>query len=526
MAHQRWWLGVLAAAGLCIFLRADTPKPLALQSGSVSGLAVPAIRDPSNLTGRIDQLIAAGLGDAKIPAAPLSDDAEFLRRVYLDLTGKIPSVTQARQFLGDPAPDRRQKLIDRLLDSGGYVRHFTNFWRSVLLPETFAVADNGGLRAGLMAWLRQRLADNIPYDKMVRDLIQPGGPRAFYQANENKPENLAASTARIFLGVKLECAQCHSHPFAPWRREQFWGLAAFYTGLPQPGQRGRAAPVANPPQIRIPGTEKIAPARFLDDKLPEFTDGADPRVLLANWVTAADNPYFARAVVNRVWAHFFGIGLVDPVDEMGAQNAASYPELLDELGRDFTAHRFDLKYLIRAIVSSQTYQRTSRVIDATHDNPRSFARMSVKTMTAEQLFDSLAEATGYQEPTRSSQSSGRGQGARSSFLAKFANPSGKQTESQLSILQALALMNGKLIAEVTDLDRSETLAAILDAPFMDTPGRLDALYLAALTRKPNPQEAERLIKYVRDGGSDGSPNKALADVFWALLNSGEFILNH
>src|SRR5262249_50376164 len=189
--------------------------------------------------------------------------------------------------------------------------------------------------------------------------------------------------------------------------------------------------------------------------------------------------------------------------------------------RQFTAHQFDLKFLIRAITASQAYQRTSLLTHAGQDDPRRFARMAVKGLSPEQLYDSLALATGYQEAGAAN----RGPSARSLFLTKFASP-GPRAESRLSILQALSLMNGKFIADVTDLERSETLAAVLDAPFMDTAGRIETLYLATLGRQPSSCEAARLLNYVESGGSDGSPQKALADVFWALLNSGEFILNH
>jgi hypothetical protein len=465
---------------------------------------------------QIDQLIAAKLTAAQVTPTPLADDAEFLRRVYLDLTGRIPSVAQARRFLNDSTPGKRERLIDSLLESGAYVQHFTNVWRSVLLPDSVAATDNAGLRTGFEIWLRQRLGENMPYNQMVRAIVQPGGPRGFYQANENKPENLAASTSRLFLGVKLECAQCHNDKFARWTREQFWSLAAFF---PPAAQRGRPAPVSPVREIKIPGTEKVVKARFLDSQEPQWIDGVDPRVLLADWITAPENPFFARAAVNRIWAHLFGIGLVDPVDDLSDQNPASHPELLNELARQFTAHEYDLKFLIRAIAYTQAYQRTSLSGQAGEEDPRSFARRSVKGLSGEQLYESLAQATGLPESVGPAS-------ARAALLTRFASPFGKPTEFHLSILQALSLMNGKLIADVTDLDRSETLAAVLDAPFMDTRRRIETLYLAALTREPRPEEATRLLKYVESQGADGGQRQALADVFWALLNSGEFILNH
>jgi len=355
-----------------------------------------------------------------------------------------------------------------------------------------------------------------------------------------KAENLAASASRLFLGVRLECAQCHDHPFADWKREQFWQFAAFFSGVQaqQPGRavvvNGRLTPPPAPKQptgreIKVPGTEKIVQAKFLDRKTPAWRDGVDSRVILAEWLTSAENPFFARMGANRIWGHLFGIGLIDPVDDEPCDdNPASHPELLTELTRQFTAHNFDVKYLIRAIALSKTYQRTSVLTDASQKEPRRFARMSVKGMTPEQLFDSLATATGYSE--QAVQPNGRiaflgPNNPRGEFLARFASQE-KRTETQTSILQALALMNGKFVADATSLDRSATLAAVTDAPFLTTSQKIETLFLAALSRMPRPVEMDRLAAYVNSGGPRNDSRAALADVFWTLLNTSEFIFNH
>ncbi len=487
--------------------------------------AIDAPKPPASsaaLSAEIDRYIEARLKTDGIAPAAMADDAEFMRRIYLDLAGRIPTVAQVRRFLDDRTPDKRQRLIDDLLSGPTYAQHFANVWRAGWLADTPAAAQNPGLGTAFETTLRQQLTENLRYDQMVRSLLAPSGNRTFYVANEEKPENLAAATTRLFLGVKMECAQCHRHPFAPWTREQFWSTAAFFN-VSQPRQRNRQAARPSSPlrEIKIPGTDKVVRARFLDDTEVPMVEGADPRVQLAQWVTAAENPWFARAAVNRVWAHFFGIGLVDPVDELGEQNPPSHPELLDELAKEFVAQQFDLKSLIRAIVNSQAYQRSSCVTDTAQEDPRLFARMALKGMSVEQLFDSLANATGYQEKNQSPNRPG----ARAEFLNKFANPAGQRAEFQLSILQALALMNGRITADVTDLERSETLAAVIDAPFLDTARRIETLYLAVLTRPPRPEETARLVQYV-DGEPEARRGRALADVFWALLNSGEFILNH
>jgi hypothetical protein len=509
--------------------------------------------DAQALAARIDQHINARLAERGVKPAPLADDAEFLRRVYLDLAGRIPHVSEARAFLDDNSSDKRGRLVERLLDSHQYVNHFGNTWTSVILPQ-----NNNQFRQNIALtfkpWIQKQVRENVPYDVMVRELLTaptvnlgvavraPGAvprqvvptPQAFYQANELKPENLAASTSRVFLGVRLECAQCHDHPFNEWKRQQFWELAAFFAGTQRPtrvppGRAPLAAVNPNASSIKIPGTEKVVEARFLDGAAPKLTPQVNPRTALADWVTAEGNPYFARTGANRIWGHFFGIGLIDPVDdEPTDENPASHPELLADLTRQFVAHQYDVKYLIRAITASQAYQRSSTVSDPAQNEPRLFARMALRGMTPEQLFDSLAQATGFREPRGGVPVNFRPldpRSPRSQFLIKFASQE-RKTETQTSILQALSLMNGKFIADATSLERSTTLAAVVDAPFLSTARRVETLYMAALSRRPRAEELARMVAYVEGGGPRGNQNAALADVFWVLLNSTEFILNH
>jgi hypothetical protein len=515
-------------------------------SATLAAAAGPPL-DAAALAGRIDALIGAPLTAAGVPPAPRADDAEFLRRAYLDLAGRVPRTAEARAFLADPAADKRARLIEHLLETAFYPSHLARAWREQILPDDnnpqlrFAVGNFEG-------WLRQQFRDRVRFDRLVRELLTApvsavgrgpgaavnpfGSPLlAYYQVNEFKPENLAARTSRAFLGVNLECAQCHNHPFGSWTRQQFWQFAAFFAGIqPQaPNQAFTAGP--DRPELReitIPETKTTVQARFLDGTEPRFQTGTTTRQTLAEWLTSPANPYFARNLANRLWAHMFGIGLVDPVDEFTDENPPSHPELLDELAAQLVAHDFDLAYLLRAMALSETYQRQSAQTDPGQDEPRLFAKMAVKGLTAEQLFDSLAVATGYREPPTAPGVRFAGLNAntpRAEFLAKFASTD-RKTEPQTSILQALALMNGRFIGDVTSLDRSETLAAVLDAPFLDDAGRIETLFLAALTRPPTEAEARRLLAYVRSGGPKSDPRAALADVFWALLNSSEFILNH
>jgi hypothetical protein len=515
--------------------------------------AAPPAADPAKpaddaraLAARINQHLAAGWKAAGVEPAPLAGDAEFLRRASIDLAGRIPTVAEARAFLRDRAPDKRERLIERLLERPRYVAHFVNVWRALLLPEADTNLQTRFLTPQFEIWLRKQLQGNVPYDKMVRDLLttplgpedvrnvygrgqQDATPVAFYLAKEMKPENLAASTSRLFLGVRLECAQCHDHPFATWSRDQFWSYAAFFAGVRRQGPGGDFVSAGrerkDKREIEVPGTGRVVQANFLDGSEPQFKFKINPRQTLADWMTAADNPYFARATANRLWAYFFGIGLVDPVDEMvGSERRASHPELLHDLARTFAAHRFDLKFLIRAITQSRAYQLTSAGTSGTQPDPQLFARRAVRGMSPEQLFDSVACAIGYDEvgPTNPRVAVFGNRSARTEFLNRFARQGDRTTEHQTSILQALALMNGKLIAQATDLEQGETLAAVADAPFMDLNERLETLYLATLSRPPSERELMRLSRYVK-GEKDLA--LALADVFWALLNSGQFLLN-
>jgi len=503
--------------------------PVPVWAGTPGPTGAGVVKDAQALTEAIDQHMAARWAAEGVKPADRADDAEFMRRVYLDLAGKIPPVSEVRDFLADKTPDKRGQLVEKLLDSSAYVNHFTNVWRARLLPANNT--NFGGSRPDLEAWLRRQLLDNASYDQMVRDILtagtgmQPAGateptPLAFFQANENKPENLAASTSRLFLGIKLECAQCHDHKFTDLSREQFWGMAAFFNGAtPQAGSSGR--------QIQIPNTPKMVRARFLDGTEPRWQEGDNPRVVLANWVATRENRYFARAGANWLWAQFFGTGLVHPYDDMIAEHTPSHPRLLDELAQQFARNDFDVKYMIRAITASRAYNLSSMAAQGSgKENPQLFARMSVRGLTPEQLFASLAQATGYRDSLRQGQLAGFGVNSREEFLAKFANASDNPTEVQTSILQALAIMNGKFMDDVTSLERSEMLAAVTDGPFRDDAQRIEALYLATLSRKPRPQETDRLVRYVAGGGPAHDSKKALGDVFWALLNSGEFVTIH
>lgn len=520
-----------------------------------STLAAPP--DPAALTNKIDKILADSWKANQVTPALRADDAEFMRRVYLDIVGRIPRVSEARDFLDSTDPNKRRLLVEDLLEgkpddqgvrhgSSGYVAHFANIWRREWLPQTLNNPQFQFFGPQFESWMRKQLQANISYDRMVRDVVtaQPFGAQpqtadsqalaAFLFVNENKPENVAASVSRLFLGVKIECAQCHNHPFETWTRQQFWEFASFFAGLQSAGM-GRRLPTEaiEIRSLTIPDLNKKVTARFLDGKDPKFQERVSSRITLMDWMVAKDNPYFARNAVNRMWAYFFGAGLIDPLDEPGEQNPPSHPELLEELAKSFAASGYDLKFLIRAIVNSEAYQRSSADPNASATTERTFARMRVRGLTPEQLFDSLVAATYFDQDVPGNQRPFAGPNTpRGEFLAKFSTTE-RLSDVQTSILQALTLMNGQFIQERTNPDLvltrpgASTLGSILDAPFLKTAEqKIEALYLAAVSRKPKPQELARLGEYVRKGGPTGDSKKALADIFWALLNSSEFGFNH
>jgi hypothetical protein len=509
----------------------------------------PTSDDARRLAAKIDEEIAKGYAARGVKPAALTDDAAFLRRASLDIAGKVPTVNDVRKFLADDSPEKRVRAVERLLDSPGYANHFTNQYIELLLPESKTDYQRRFLIPTMHRWLRKNFVENTPWNKVVHELVslpmqnsrdnmmiyrfyEGGGkptPLPFYMAKQGKPEELAQAVVRVFLGVRLECAQCHDHPFGKWKREEFWSQAAFFAGFKPPRDNnfffGPLNEVADRREMTIPNTDRVAQARFLDGKQPRWKFKVGARTTLADWMTAKDNPFFAKAMVNRMWAHFFGVGLVEPVDDMVDDNKPSHPELLDVLARGFAESGFDLKYLIKAITLSRTYQLSSMTEVSRPDDLRLFARMPIKGLTGEQLFDSLCQATGFRDGTNMQQRIFSFGSVRSNFLDKFTDQD-KRTEYHTSIPQALTMMNNQIIANATHPDRGEVLGAIVSSSFMSNKARIEALYLAALSRKPTKEESDRFVRYVERGGVSGSPKKALGDVFWALLNSTEFSFNH
>ncbi len=480
----------------------------------ISGLVANPKDSPAELAAWIDARLEAGWRDKSLPTREVVSDEVFLRRAYLELAGTVPSVAEAREFLDSTSASKREHLIRALLNDKRFAEHTARLWARTLAPA-------GSTRGPLEAWLRAEVRKNTPFDQIARSILTATGdaaatgPAGFYFAVGNTPERIAEAVGRGLLGVRLGCAQCHNHPFAAWTQDDFWGLAAFFAGT------GTA-----PGKVTEGGAPKITPAegtkeyvaKFLEGPAPNFAAGRPPRAVLADWLATPENRYFAANIVNRVWQDLCGTGLVSSIDDLDTLTAEERKEILDALGAKFAASGFDLRWLVEGICLSKAYQRASAASVA----PGS-AQRPVRTLSPDQVFAALDQSLGLKK--------GRG------FAPQF-TPEGQTLKARLEegrgatptdfkggIPQALLLMNGSVVTQATTLEDSMTLRAVVDAPFLNDSEKLDTLFLAAYSRLPRAAERERLLKVVRAKPDDrDAQRQAFANIFWALLNSPEFVL--
>ncbi len=480
-----------------------------------------------DMSRRVDELLAARWAEHEIKPAPPADDAELLRRLYLDLVGVVPTVWEARAYLADQRPEKRGELIDRLLMSPAHVTHLAAVWRDLMLPRKFDPQQIAGV-VGLQTWLRRQFIENRRYDRIVADLLvatggDESGPALFYTSVGLKPQELATTTARIFLGLRLDCAQCHNHPFDRWTQQDFWGYAAFFARLEQRSRNAAAVRLVDTEsgEVHLPDSNAVVPARYPGGVVVDPRELGTRRQQLAIWMVSVDNPYLSRATVNLVWSQLFGRGLVEPLDDFGEHNPASHPKLLEELADYFVATGYDLRRLYRTLCNTRAYQLASHAPGAEQPAPDLFAEMAVKMLTPEQLYDSLARVAlrapgAAQNPLADPQ--------RLAFLIKMQTQTHSVTDFELSVPQALTLLNGPELNAVTDAATSGLLTA-LEAPIFNNESRVEVAFLATLSRPPRDTERSQFVEYVQSRPLD-QRKQALSDVVWALINSAEFLLNH
>ncbi len=519
------WLGAI-----CLILGA----PLVVRAQFERQVS-PARR--AEMVQRIDELIDVRIQAAEVESAAPSGDAEFLRRASLDYCGVIPRVADVRAFLADESPGKRARVIDRLLASPRHATHLANTWRQFMLPPGLGLQQIQSV-AGVQNWLRGQFSQNMRYDRVVSDfLVASGGgdagPALYYTSLELKPEKLAASTSRIFLGLQIECAQCHPHPFDHWKQEDFWGYAAFFARLDQSQAMNNPAAQVSlvdlpEGEVTLPDTETVVAPKYLDGTPSGAAQGGSRRVRLAIWMASRDNPYLARATVNRVWSQLFGRGLVEPVDDLGPHNPPSHPQLMEELTDYFVEAGFDLRELYRTLGLTAAYQRTSAW---QHDDPPPadlFASMAIKTMTGEQLYDCLQQTLlnrSSNAPNPLAAVGGVFDPQRLAFTAKMNMQGSNATEFEAGILQALTMLNGSQTAAATRIEQSRLLAAI-EAPWFSDAQRIEVLMMATLSRPPSEQESDAFLAHVVAADDAEAKQRAYGDVLWALLNSAEFVMNH
>lgn len=504
---------------------------------------------------RIDVEIDRQLRENNIPASALSDDAEFLRRVTLDLTGQIPTYERTLAFLGSKDVDRRAKLIDELLEAPEFGKHFAAIWSRLLLGAEIGSPQ----REAFQTWLASEINKGHSWDKLVQAMVAAEGefkdnPATVFvlaQTDDNKlmPNLMAAATTRYFLGVQLQCAECHNHPFTDWKQTEFWGMAAFYSkvrvaaanknlkdapsGLTEAADPKKKI-VADTASITIPTTAgkaagKAIKAKFLEADEPALDVERAFRPALAQWVTSPQNKFFARATVNRLWFVLLGRGIVNPVDDMHADNLPTHPELLQVLTEDFKSSGFSLKHFVRCVCNSQTYQWTSRPTKGNEEDREYFSHMSVKVMSPEVLYEALTRALGVKElnvTTGKSATTGKGGTAKSGAgsgrerfvkFFKTQDADALPTDFTHGIPQVLNLMND------AQFNKGGPVIDRIVSSRLPRDEAVEQLFLIVLSRRPIADESKRLNRYL---DSETDTVRGYSNVLWALINSPEFILNH
>jgi hypothetical protein len=548
--------------------QARKPHPLDAARNIVPQLPAGSAFD---LAKAIDREIDAALATAKVPTSPLADDAEFLRRVTLDLSGEIPTYGRTISFLLDNDPHKRAKLIDELLASPTYGKLFARQWADLIIKRDFD--SNKRLDTEpFIHWMAGKLNQGAGWDAIVRDILTASGKEEttpellFYLANQDNnqpsPAKLVGATGNLFMGVQIQCAECHVHPVVDkWSQKDFWGMAAFFAHIVadrEKGEKGKPMPGTAtvhevekkaPPKPQVtkktgekevkPGgaiaipdptdnkkTVGTAKAKLFEGPLPALRT-APYRPTLASWVASSKDKYFAANAVNRLWAHLFARGLIHPLEDARPGNDPSHPAVLQMLSDGLTKNGYDLKFILRAICNTNAYQRTSRPIPENAEaEEKHFARMPVKVIGAHELLASLITVTGFHE-NEADRLSGRPmkdnpkrpQGPVT--LTRFFDTreyDDDLTEFPFGVPQILKLMNTNLTARA-----NETARRLAHAAGGDKSRVIEDLYLAALTRRPKPVELERMLTFV---SKQDNPQRGYSGVMWALLNSAEFVSNH
>ncbi|MDA1050171.1 MAG: DUF1549 and DUF1553 domain-containing protein [Planctomycetota bacterium] len=490
----------------------------------------------------VDELVWQKLKSLGITPSPPVDDAKFMRRVYIDIIGTLPTPDEVREFLADPSTDKRQHLIDRLLDRPEYAEHWANKWADLLRPNPYRV----GIKAVLNYdyWIRDSFRQNKPYDQFVRELIAAQGSTwhngaATLFRDRRSPDEMTTLVTQLFLGIRLECAKCHHHVFEKWSQDDFYSFAAYFarvgykgTGLSTPISGGEEIVLtAKSGSVSHPLTGEVLQPRPLFNEAPPIDPDTDPREALAAWVTSKDNDYFAPAAVNRIWNDLMGRGLVMPVDDLRATNPPSNGPLLEALANDFRDKQFNLKEVIRTITSSYVYALSSEPTDRNIADTQNYSRHYRQRLRAEVMLDAVADITGVPNTFAAMPPGSRAKEiwthrVDSLFLDTFGRPDPNQDppcerQEDATVTQALHMMNAtELHSRVTsDKGRAAKLAASDKTPEQI----VEELYLLVYARVPDSEEREFGNKLFEAATDQAGRKQATEDLLWALLNTPEFL---
>ena len=487
----------------------------------------------------IDELVYEKLHKLRMEPSGVCDDATFLRRASLDITGLLPDEEAAAKFLGNTAPGKRENLVDELLGRKEFIELWVMKWAELLQirsNNTNQVSYKSTLL--YFNWLKDKLAKNVPFNLIVQELLGSTGgtftnPATNYYQIERDTLKVAENVAQVFMGMRLQCAQCHNHPFDQWTMNDYYGFAAFFAQIGRkPAEDPRETVVfdSRGGEVNHLVTKQPVKPKFLGGGVLEKA-GEDRRKMLVEWLASPENPYFAKNLSNIIWSHFFGVGIIEPVDDVRVSNPASNPELLNELGKRFTDYRYDFKRLVRDICTSRTYQLSTRLNDSNAGDERNFSHSLLRRQRAEVMLDTLTQVTATQNKFQ-----GLPKGARAVQIADgnvsnyFLRTFGRAERTTVcscevkmdpNLGQALHLMNGDITSK--RISEGQLVKTMLDAK-KEPQQIVTTLYQRCFTRPPNEAELKPVMESIA-----AEPNETqaiLEDLFWALLNSKEFMFNH
>jgi len=493
----------------------------------------------------IDELVHDKLHKLRMVPSEVCSDEDFLRRAFIDIVGLLPEKEDYTKFVASKDPKKREKLVDELLGRKEFTEMWVMKWAELLQIRSGNNANQGlSYKAALLYfnWLQDRIANNTPIDKIVTELLSSSGgtfenPPTNYYNTERDQLKVAENVAQVFMGFRLQCAQCHNHPFDRWTMDDYYGWASFFT------QIGRKRTEDPREQIiynrgsgdaRHPVGNKVMKPQYLGGEPIESTGGKDRRLVMAEWLTSPDNPYFSQNVANITWAHFFGAGIIDPVDDVRVSNPASNPELLDTLGNKLVEYNYDFKKIVRDICTSRTYQLSTQANGTNKDDTTNFSKGRIRRMRAEILLDTITQVTGTENKFKGLPLGARAvqiaDGNTSSYFLKTFGRASRETvcscevKMEPSLSQALHLMNGDT---VTSKITQGGLVKQAIAEGKKPEDIVTDLYVRCVSREPTKDETKAVLQQIKQVGDDKAQQQlVLEDVFWALLNSKEFMFNH